>query len=154
MKSSIVVLPKKNLKMNTLIKSLIFVMAIGLFSCSDDDENVLSIVGVYTLTQESVTGCADTADNATENKTCTASECETLTIAGNNTFSVVEIDNNVSSSIDGTYALNGNQITFTYTFNGVTDTDVATYSQNGSTLVLTFEAEDDGCVESDTFTKK
>jgi hypothetical protein len=114
---------------------------------------MLSIVGVFTLTQESVTGCADPADNVTENKTCTASDCETLTIAGNGTFSVAEIDNNVSSSFDGTYTLNGNQITFTSTINNITDADVATYSQSGSTLVLTFQADGDGCVESYTYSK-
>lgn len=124
-----------------------------LSACSNDDGNTLAIVGVYTLTQESVSGCSDPADDVTENKTCTASDCETLTINGNGSFSVLGVNSGVSSSTSGSYSLNGNQITFSYTENNIAKTDVATYTLNGGVLILTFAADTDGCVESDTYTK-
>lgn len=136
------------------VSILLALVAVLLSACSDDDgSNTLAIVGVYTLTQESVAGCNDPADNVTENKSCSASDCETLVINGNGTFSVTEINNSVSTMTDGTYSLNGNQITFTYTENNVAKTDVATYTLNGGVLILTFAADTDGCVESDTYSK-
>lgn len=135
--------------------ALLSVMAIAflLSACSDDDGNTLAIVGVYTLSQESTTGCNDPADNASENKTCSASDCETLVINANSTFSFVEIDNSITTSVEGTYSLNGTQITFMYVENNVNKTEAATYTLNGPTLTLTFAADTDGCVESETYSK-
>ncbi len=135
------------------VSILTVLLAFVLSACSDDDSETLAIVGVYTLTQESVTGCNDAADNVTENKSCSATDCETLVINGNGTFSEVQIDNNVTTSTEGTYTLNGNQITFTYMVNNAVDSDVATYTLSGGTLVLTFAADTDGCVDSDTYSK-
>lgn len=124
-----------------------------LSACSDENGDELSLIGAYTLSEESVSGCVDPANDGTEAKTCTATSCETLTISGDGTFSVIEVDNGATTTVSGTYALNGSQITFTTVSGTTTDTDIATYALSGSSLILTFEKDSDSCVEVDTYTR-
>ncbi|MBL6447692.1 lipocalin family protein [Fulvivirga sp. 29W222] len=122
-----------------------------LAACSDDDGDNLALAGTYTLTEESVTGCIDVANNGTEAKGCTATDCETLTISGDGTFSVIEIDNGVTTTESGTYSTNGNQITFTKLSGTTPDSDVATFALSGSSLILTFAEDSDSCVKVETY---
>lgn len=122
-----------------------------LTACSDDDGDNLALAGSYILTEESVSGCVNTADNGTETKSCTSTDCETLTISGDGTFSVIEIDNGVTTTKSGTYSTNGGQITFTKLSGATPDSDIATFSLSGSSLVLTFEEDSDSCVKVETY---
>jgi len=132
-----------------ILLSVFFLGLVLMFASCDDDENIPKIVGIYTLTEESVSGCNDPLENVTEPKTCTASDCTTLTLSGDGTFSEVEIDNGVTTTDSGTYVVNGTQITFTYPG----DSDVAEFTLNSGNLVLTYPADGDGCVEADTYGK-
>lgn len=144
--------------MRTITKLIypLFIFSVSLTiltACSDDDGDNLSLAGTYTLTEESVSGCVDTANNGTEAKNCTSTDCETLTISGDGTFSVIEIDNGVTTTESGTYSTNGNQITFTKLSGATPDSDIATFALSGSSLILTFEEDSDSCVEVDTYTR-
>lgn len=135
--------------MKLVVKTLILAVVFGTFACGDDDENTLSIVGTYTLSQESVSGCNDPADNVVENKSCTATECETLTIAPDGTYTFVEVEAGITTTETGTYSISGNQMNI----NSPTSTDIATFTLSGSTLTIVFPAEGDGCTETDVFTR-
>lgn len=126
---------------------------VSIISC-DKDDNKPSIVGSYSLSQESTSGCIDAADNGTTPKTCTATNCETLTISGDGTFSVAELDNGITTSYGGTYLLNANMITFSSVIGGVAETDVAAFQISGSQLILTYEKESDGCIDVDAYVRR
>lgn len=132
---------------------ILLALMVSLVSCDKDDDKP-SIVGNYSLSQESTSGCIDPADNGTETKTCTATSCETLSISGDGTFSVAELNNGVTTSYSGTYLLSGNKITLSSIIGGVAETDVATFQISGSQLILTYEKESDGCIDVDAYVRK
>lgn len=140
--------------MKNLTRTLLLAISVFFISCGDDDGDVFSIVGVYTLTQESVTGCNDPAEDVTENLTCTSTDCETLILGADGTFSEVKVENGVSTtSKSGTYAIDGSQIIFSFEVNSMTVTDTATFQLDGSRLTLTYPAGTDGCVETAIYSK-
>lgn len=71
----------------------------------DNDDGKPSIVGTYELTHENTSGCSNPADNGNKTKTCTPTDCETLTISSNSSFTSSEIGNGVTTSITGTYVI-------------------------------------------------
>lgn len=75
-----------------------------LTGCDKDDDRP-SIVGTYQLTHENTSACSNTADNGNKTKTCTPTDCETLTISSNSSFTSSEIGNGVTTSITGTYVI-------------------------------------------------
>jgi hypothetical protein len=128
-------------------------LTVTLVGCSKDDDKP-SIEGTYTLSQKNTSACVDQGNNINESKTCTATDCETLTISGDGTFSYVEVDNSITTSVGGTYIINANQITIYSSVGGMADVDNATFSLSGSQLILTFQQDGDGCIEVETFIRK
>jgi hypothetical protein len=124
-----------------------------LAGCDIGDEGP-SVIGTYTLSQENTTGCVDQGNNVKESRICTPSECETLTISGDGTFSVVETDNGITSSIGGNYIINANEIIFSTSSGGVSDVDNATFALHGAQLIITYEQDPDECIKSETFIRK
>lgn len=140
--------------MKTLGYSLmIFCGSLTMLTSCGDDGDELGLIGSFALSEESTSGCNDAADNSVKAKTCSETSCETLILSGDGTFSVVDLDNGITTSYSGKYVTSGNQITFTYTIDSVTETDVVTFSLSGSTLILTEAQEADGCIDTETYTR-
>lgn len=130
-----------------------FMVLILVFAgCSKDEDT--TIVGTYVVSQKSTSGCTDHSNNANEAKTCTATDCTMLTLSSDGTFSIVEIDNGITSSIGGVYVIETNHITFSWSVGGVAEVDNATFSLLGAQLIMTYDHDSNGCIQVETYIRK
>ena len=139
-----------------LVKTSFYVLVGLIFTfagCSKDDDKA-SIIGTYVLSQKTTNGCVDHGNNMTEAKTCASMNCITLTISSDGTFSVVEIENGITTSVGGTYVIDANQIAFSSSVGGVTGVQNATFSLLGAQLIIAYDYDIEGCKKVETFIRK
>jgi hypothetical protein len=128
------------------------------FNCSKTDDNVIPIVGTWTATTQSSTGCRTLSNNYVQTFVCPVTannSCYKITFGSSGTFtqssSIGSSGSINTTSGSGTYSVSGNKLTITPT--GVAP-ETVTFVLSGNTMTITFLKDNStGCIDTMVLTK-
>ena len=122
--------------------------------CSDDDDNEAPanvLVGTWTLTNETASGCNDPTDNYNESVSCDATDCLKVRFTADGKVVAVGVDAGTPyEENNGTYTVKSNN---KVDLCDLGDCESWAYSISGNVLTLSFSDPVDGCNSVIRFTR-
>jgi hypothetical protein len=146
--------------MKFFVKSLPVALVALMLNCSKSSPSLSPLIGTWTKTKTIHSGCTNSVYNNTVIYACPADpnnplSCDQVTFNSNGTIDIVSsyVDSNIYYHIDelqGTYSVNGTQLTETIT--GYTITFTFAMSADKKALNTTYK-NTNGCTVKDVYTK-
>lgn len=137
-------------------KSLIFlaVSALVVASCGSDDEKKPDhpLVGTWILTNYSLSGCDDSSTDFSELRECTEMMCDKIQFKSNGTVVAIETYDGITDTEQATYTIDGNTVLACESSNDCGE--LQTFTIDGNTLTLVNLMEGNGCTETQVLIKE
>ncbi len=137
---------KKELKK---LSAVVILLMLSVMACKKDDADVPDLVGVWTITSVTSTGCNDASDNGTITMSCTSTNCLKVELKADGSYVGTTIEDGDTEIESGTYSISGDKLTI---IGGGTN-DEYTFSLSGDLLTIVLVEQTSGCTGTTTLAR-